>query len=405
MLEMGYVPQMKREFSLIQLIGSAYTLTNSWLGVAGAFTTGITAAGSAGIIYGLILMFILNLFVGISLSELISAMPNSGGQYYWAMRLAPRKYARSFAYITGVCNLFAAYCTTASSSIAVSMFIFGSVKLAVPALWVWLLSFPRTIQYSRTPQPWSNKSSSALSAWRVYLGAVALNLVAGLVNIWEKAVTKSVLVGLVISLLTCVLITIVLPATAVDHTDAKFIFGTLEQNNGWSSDGMAFIVGLINANFSFAVLDSAAHLAEETPDPARNVPKAIMMTVFIGFVTAFPFACVLMYCLTDFESVVNSPTNVPILQLFYVTYGNRQSAALATMAFVTISYICSLFSQHAYQARMCWDFCRDNGMPFSKYWSHIDPSTHVPLRAHILSVCIVFAIGLIYIASSTAFNR
>lgn len=134
MLEMGYVPQMKREFSLIQLIGSAYTLTNSWLGVAGAFTTGITAAGSAGIIYGLILMFILNLFVGIPLSELISAMPNSGGQYYWAMRLAPRKYARSFAYITGVCNLFAAYCTTASSSIAVSMFIFGSVKLAVPAL-------------------------------------------------------------------------------------------------------------------------------------------------------------------------------------------------------------------------------------------------------------------------------
>ena len=131
---MGYVPQMKREFSLIQLIGSAYTLTNSWLGVAGAFTTGITAAGSAGIIYGLILMFILNLFVGIALSELISAMPNSGGQYYWTMRLAPRNYARPFAYITGVCNLFAAYCTTASSSIAVSMFIFGSVKLAVPAL-------------------------------------------------------------------------------------------------------------------------------------------------------------------------------------------------------------------------------------------------------------------------------
>jgi choline transport protein len=215
----------------------------------------------------------------------------------------------------------------------------------------------------------------------------------------------SVLVGLYISLLTCVLVTIVLPATAVDHTDAKFIFGTLDRSNGWSSNGMAFIVGLINANFSFAVLDSAAHLAEETPNPARNVPKAIMLTVIIGFLTAFPFACVLMYCLTDFESVINSPTNVPILQLFYVAYGKSQSAALATMAFVTISYLFSLFPQHAYQARMCWAFSRDNGMPFSKYWSHIDSSTHVPLRAHIFSVCIVFAIGLIYIASSTAFNR
>ncbi|KAJ5451408.1 Amino acid/polyamine transporter I [Penicillium cf. griseofulvum] len=344
LLEMGYVPQMKREFSLIQLIGSAYTLTNSWLGVAGAFTTGITAAGSAGVIYGLILMFILNIFVGISLSELISAMPNSGGQYYWTMRLAPRKYARPFAYITGVCNLFAAFCITASSSIAVKFKTLGLHNYG-------LTNF-----------------SSVLSPWRVYLGAVALNLAIGLVNIWEKAVTKSVVVGLYVSLLSCVLITIVLPATAVGHTDAKFIFGTLNRSNGWSSDGMAFIVGLINANFSFGVIDSAAHLAEETPNPARNVPKAIMMTVIIRFLTAFPFACVLMYCLTDFESVVSTPTGVPILQLFNVAYGFRQSATLATMAFVTISYVsyvCSLFPQHAYQARMCWAFSRDNGMPFS----------------------------------------
>jgi choline transport protein len=211
------------------------------------------------------------------------------------------------------------------------------------------------MQYSRPPQS-SNFFPSVLSAWRVYLGAAALNLVAGLINIWEKAVAMSILVGLWLSVLTCVLITIVLPVTAVYHTDAKFIFGTLDRSNGWSSDGMAFIVGLVNANLTFALLDSAAHLAEETPDPARNVPKTIMMTVIIEFLTAFPFACVLMYCLTDFESVVHTPTGVPILQLFYVTYGNRQPAALATFAFLTLAYICSLFPQHAYQARVCWAF-------------------------------------------------
>ncbi|KAK2796749.1 hypothetical protein FQN50_009430 [Emmonsiellopsis sp. PD_5] len=376
--QMGYVPQMKREFSLIQLIGSAYTLANSWLGVASGFTTGITAAGSAGIIYGLILMFILNLFVGISLSELISAMPNSGGQYYWAMKLSPRKYSRQFAYITGVCNLFAAYCTTTSSSFAVSMFIFGSIKLGAPTF--------------------------VLSAWRIYLGAVALNLIAALVNVWEKVVTKSVFIGLWVSLLACVLITIILPATAVSHTDTKFIFATLDRSNGWSSDGMAFIMGLINSNFCFAVLDSAAHLAEETPDPARNVPKAIMLTVLIGFVTAFPFACVLMYSLTDFESVVNTETGIPLVELFYVAYGKNKVATLVTMAFVILAYFFSLFPQHAYQARMCWAFSRDKGMAFSHLWTHVDPVTHVPLRAHALSVCMVFFIGLIYIASSTAFN-
>lgn len=125
---------MKREFSLFQLIGSAFTVTNSWLGIAAGFTTGISSAGPASITYGLILMFILNIFVAISLSELISAMPTSGGQYYWAMKLAPKKMARVGAYMTGVCNLFAAYCITASSSIAVSIFIFGCIKLAVPEL-------------------------------------------------------------------------------------------------------------------------------------------------------------------------------------------------------------------------------------------------------------------------------
>lgn len=60
-------------------------------------------------------------------------------------------------------------------------------------------------------------------------------------------------------------------------------------------------MGLINANWSFAVLDSAGHLAEETPKPERNVPKAVMLTVTIGFCTTFPLACVVLYDLTKYD--------------------------------------------------------------------------------------------------------
>ena len=134
--ELGYEAQLKREFGLFQLVASAFTVTNSWLGIAAGFTTGITAAGPAGIIYGMILMFVINIFVGISLSELISAMPTSSGQYYWAMTLAPKKLSRASGYITGVCNIFGAYCITASTSIGVSMMVFGCIKLAIPELYV-----------------------------------------------------------------------------------------------------------------------------------------------------------------------------------------------------------------------------------------------------------------------------
>jgi len=39
--------------------------------------------------------------VGVSLSELASALPNAGGQYYWASELAPRRWARGSSYLTG----------------------------------------------------------------------------------------------------------------------------------------------------------------------------------------------------------------------------------------------------------------------------------------------------------------
>jgi len=55
-------------------------------------------------------------------------------------------------------------------------------------------------------------------------------------------------------------------------------------------------------------LDASLHLAEECSNPARTVPKAVMGSVVIGFVTAFPFAITLLYCMTDFEAVLTTAT-------------------------------------------------------------------------------------------------
>lgn len=47
---------------------------------------------------------------------------------------------------------------------------------------------------------------------------------------------------------------------------------------------------------------------------------------------------------------------------------------------------------------------RDNGMPFSEFFSKINPSTHVPSRA--IGFCFVFNLlfGLLYLGPSVAFN-
>lgn len=78
-------------------------------------------------------------------------------------------------------------------------------------------------------------------------------------------------------------------------------------SSGWP-DGVCFLVGLVNPAFMYAGLDAALHLAEECTRPERTVPKAVMSSVVIGFVTAFSIAIALLYSLSDFDAVLGTAT-------------------------------------------------------------------------------------------------
>ena len=58
----------------------------------------------------------------------------------------------------------------------------------------------------------------------------------------------------------------------------------------------------------YAGIDGAIHLAEECKNPARVVPRAIISTLVIGFITSFTFAVTMTYGIADFDAVLNTPT-------------------------------------------------------------------------------------------------
>lgn len=45
-----------------------------------------------------------------------------------------------------------------------------------------------------------------------------------------------------------------------------------------------------------------------------------------------------------------------------------------------------------------------NGFPFSKYFAHVDKKKKVPVRSLVISVVFCALYGVLYFASSTAFN-
>ncbi|MCJ1456717.1 hypothetical protein MMC28_007081 [Mycoblastus sanguinarius] len=375
--QMGYSQEMKRNYTWFSLLGVGFSLTNSWWGISAALITGINSGGPLQIVYGLIFFALISTCVGISLSELASALPNAGGQYFWANELAPRRYANFASYLTG----WFAW--------AGSIFTSASVALATASAGVgcWQLSHPEFV----------------IHPWHVFVGYIVINCFAFVWNCYAKWLPIIAQVSLFTSLISFFVILVTVPAKAPTHQDAKFVFAYFVNNTGWSANGIAFIVGLINTNYAFACLDCATHLAEEVTRPEKMVPIAIMGTVAIGFVTSWFYSIAIFFSISNLTDLFNTPTLVPILQLFYQALGSTAGAIVLESLFMATGIWC-LVASHTWQSRLCWSFARDGGLPASKFLSHVDRRLDVPLRAHFVSCVIVSILGCLYLGSYTAFN-
>lgn len=127
--DMGYTQDMGRNFGVISLIGVAFCMSNSWWGISASLITGISSGGTVLIVYGLLWITAISACIGASLSELASAMPNSGGQYLWAYELAPKKYARFASYTAGWFGYAGAIFACASVCLSLGQALVGMWQL------------------------------------------------------------------------------------------------------------------------------------------------------------------------------------------------------------------------------------------------------------------------------------
>ena len=133
---MGYDPLLQRNYSVLSILSVAFALTNSWFAISAALVTGINSGGPVLIIYGVIFLCLISICVGVSLSELASAMPNAGGQYFWANELAPEGWDRVLSYLTGWAAWAGSVFTSASVALACASGMVGCWQLSHPGLYV-----------------------------------------------------------------------------------------------------------------------------------------------------------------------------------------------------------------------------------------------------------------------------
>ncbi|VVT46453.1 uncharacterized protein SAPINGB_P001221 [Magnusiomyces paraingens] len=379
LISMGYVPEMRRKMSTWSLLGAGFSITNSWLACAVFLALSIYSGGPLMPIYGIIIGAFFGLCTGISLGELASAYPTSSGQYYWTIVLAPKKYAPFLSYLCGSLTWAGSiFCNAATSMLTAQMIVSVHALLAGPDF--------------------------EIKNWMIFITFQLCNVASFLFSCIGKLLPTYATLALYISLISfAVTLVTVLSKSSGNFNSSKFIFVEFNNQTGWSSSAIAFIVGLINPAAAFGFLDSATHLAEECIEPEVIIPKAIMFTVAVGFVTALSYTIGICFCITDLDTILSSNTGMPILDIFYLALKNKGGAILLMVMLITSVFFAFIMVQ-SYASRISWSFSRDNGLLGSRYWRQIHPQLGVPLNAGIMITLWTAACGCLYMASSAGFS-
>ena len=114
--------------------------------------------------------------------------------------------------------------------------------------------------------------------------------------------------SVVISLASFFVICVTCLAITQPKQSSYNVWHSFINNTGWGSDGLVFLLGLINPTYGFGGLDGAIHLAEDCFEPARTVPRALCSSLVVGFTTAFSLVVSMLYCVKDIDAAISSRT-------------------------------------------------------------------------------------------------
>ncbi|APA11795.1 hypothetical protein sscle_08g065650 [Sclerotinia sclerotiorum 1980 UF-70] len=379
LIRLGKKPVLKRNFAFMSILGFSCTILITWEGSLTVFISGLQNGGPAGIIYGFLLIWVGNLSVFSTLSELVSMAPTSGGQYHWVSMLAPPWCCKFLSYLTGWMTVTGWQGVVASGGYLTGTLIQGLIVLTVPS-------------YAASETAWQG----TLLYWAAIFFAVFINTVV------SSSLPK--FEGLILVLHILGFFGILVPLVILaPHDTASNVFGGWLNGGGWPSQGVSFFVGIIGNVFAFVGADGAFHMSEEIRNPSLVVPRSIILSVILNGSLGFAMIIALLFCLGDINNALSTDTGYPFIEIFLQATRSRSGTA-AMASIVTILTLCATVGSLASTSRMLWSFARDHGVPGWRTLQKVDSRTTIPLWSIAVTTVISCLLALINIGSATVFN-
>jgi amino acid transporter len=358
---LGYAQELFRTMGGFSNFALSFSIISILTGAVSLYDYGLEMGGPAEMAFGWPLVVIFTLSVTLSMAELAAAIPTSGGNYHWSALLG----GKAWGWFTAWFNIIGLVAAIAAIDYACAQFLAPLVGLP-----------------SETRVVLAVYAAILLS--HALINHFGIRLVA-----WLNDASVTVHIAGVLLIVTAIF------AFAPKH-DIGFFFQTATATNhpyAW-----AFVLGLLQAQWTMTGFDASAHASEETVDPRRRVPWGMVLSVVVSAVVGYLLLAALTLAISDIPSVLHavdsSGNHVPaVIAILRQSLGERAgtlASALAAMAM----WFCGL-STITSNSRAVYAFARDGGMPLSRVWRQVSRKHLTPAPAIWFSASTAF-VALVY---------
>ena len=339
--QFGYNQELKRSLGGFSSFAVAFSYISPSTGIFTLFALGLTTLGGV-FIWTWPVVAAGQFVIAMNFAEVSSHFPVAGSVFQWTKYLASRRYS----WFTGWIYLFAGILTVTA--------VVATLPLALlPALdgLGWHAMAAGTLHQQLITAAITLVVITVLNIYGVRLVAIINNT------------------GVLFEILGMFVFAIILMAF---HNHQGF--GVVTNSAGLPVNGSTFLAAMFMSLFVIYGFDTAATLAEETKDPRRNAPKAVLYSVIGAFVIGGVFLLGTLVAIPHLGSAVKN--GIGPAQIIEANFPH----GFATLYLLVVSaaiFVCCL-SIMAATIRLCFGMARDNQLPFSKPLAKVAPKLHTP---------------------------
>jgi urea carboxylase system permease len=347
----GYKQELKRSLGLFSSFAVAFSYISPSTGIFTLFALGLTTIGGV-FIWSWPIVAIGQFVIALGFAELASHYPVAGSVFQWTKYVAGKTYS----WFAGWIYLFAGVLTVTAVCVTLPLAL-------IPALNLMGWSVANNLTNQKIIAILTLVTVTVLNIFGVRLVAIVNNT------------------GVFFEILAMVVFAFIL-ALFHHHQPASVVFHT----GGTSLTTGTFLVAMFMSLFVIYGFDTAGTLAEETKDPRREAPRAILASVLGAFVIGGIFLFCMLLAIPNLGTAIKEGWGPATI--IDSNFGSAMSAAFL-MAVSAAIFVCCLSIQTS-TIRLCFGMARDGALPGSKVLSRVHARLHTPIASCVVVGALAF---------------